>query len=600
MSNSIHFTSIRFGNNVVYDTNLTGLTNQTVVFQNTLGINTSYADNNYRLYVNGNTKVVGTVTASNLVYGSSNLQNIVVNQLDLQQSGDDYFIKAPSLAINARGFVATQKPIIQQQMNIHGTVVTSNLLFYGQNTIANSNIYSKPVQQSFYLSQATSNFTLSYTGDNSLTIIPQVFYNGFHLSYSNQASNDFEYSFQYDNPTNETTVSITLAFPANSNDIVDIFVSPNYPTNDDPALLFQYIKLGVWSSNQAVFTSNQVGIYTSPVAISPLHALTVPQIYTSQIVASNMTIYDIHPDHLVTSNIDNETTLTITSNLTLSTSNLILTGDLRLENANIEFSSNVILQAIYNQPISIMNVATNVNSFSNCVEDKLLVGSSLPLGIERVNVVGSISAQAFLKNALPYTIPSNWNTGAQTSNIYYSGNVGINTTASSSALHIQGNVSLSNTIPISELSTTQKVYSPIFVGMVGYFAGATPQPGWLVCNGNYVSSNVYSELYTAIQTNYGSLSNEFFKLPDLRGEFIRSYSDTRSIGSYQAAAIEQHSHDWNFQTQTLPINNTSNNTFVFIAGLTSNAVGNPLHSVTATETRPRNVALLPCIFANTI
>ena len=142
---------------------------------------------------------------------------------------------------------------------------------------------------------------------------------------------------------------------------------------------------------------------------------------------------------------------------------------------------------------------------------------------------------------------------------------------------------------------SSSISSPSLIGMVSYFAGTTPQPGWLECNGAYVSSNQYPLLYTYLQTSYGAFSNEFFKLPDLRGEFIRSSSPSQLPATSQTAALQAHNHSWEFATQSILLNSTvTSNTFAILAGSISNAVGTPQHAITSNETRPHNIALLPC------
>ena len=353
-SNSIHFAAIRFGNNVLFDTNLSTLSTPTVVFNNTIGVNTSTSAPSYIFSVDGNTKVLGTITASNLTYGSSNLNNITVNQLNLQQNGNAPFLRAPSLSFTHQGYIATNENTAYKHLNVHGTIIADNLEFLGPAPIENSNIYSKTTQQSFYISPTsppsdTSNFQLQIPGLNSnFSTPPQVFYNGFHLSYSNQASNDYRFTSTYSPAQDQTILTVTLNVPAKPADLIDIYVSPNYSTNDDPALLFQFIKFGPWDSNEFLYTYQSVGIATSLPQTNPLYALTSPQTYASNLVADTLTATDILPEHITTSNITNST-LTTALNLILtpsSTSNVTLTGNLTLP--SLSFSNVQMPTAPYN------------------------------------------------------------------------------------------------------------------------------------------------------------------------------------------------------------------------------------------------------------
>ncbi|MFP2280220.1 phage tail protein [Escherichia coli] len=67
--------------------------------------------------------------------------------------------------------------------------------------------------------------------------------------------------------------------------------------------------------------------------------------------------------------------------------------------------------------------------------------------------------------------------------------------------------------------------SALPVGVPVPWPSATPPTGWLKCNGAAFSAEEYPELAKAYPTN---------KLPDLRGEFIRSWDDGRGIDTGRA------------------------------------------------------------------
>ncbi|EHC4926334.1 phage tail protein, partial [Escherichia coli] len=58
------------------------------------------------------------------------------------------------------------------------------------------------------------------------------------------------------------------------------------------------------------------------------------------------------------------------------------------------------------------------------------------------------------------------------------------------------------------------------VGVPVPWPSATPPTGWLKCNGAAFSSEKYPNLAKVYPT---------LKLPDLRGEFIRGWDDSRGI-----------------------------------------------------------------------
>ena len=59
--------------------------------------------------------------------------------------------------------------------------------------------------------------------------------------------------------------------------------------------------------------------------------------------------------------------------------------------------------------------------------------------------------------------------------------------------------------------------SGIPAGNIGWFAGATPPDGWMVCNGAAVSRSAYAALFAVLGTTFGEGDGETtFALPDLR------------------------------------------------------------------------------------
>ena len=155
-------------------------------------------------------------------------------------------------------------------------------------------------------------------------------------------------------------------------------------------------------------------------------------------------------------------------------------------------------------------------------------------------------------------------------------------------------------------------------GTVTYFANATAPVGYLECNGQSVSTTVYPELFSAIGYLYGG-SGATFNVPDLRGEFLRSYDDGRGVdagrvlGSFQGGTVKGNTVALGYQVPGYPsecvysdanpnsITSTMDNPVsVGVNDYTFNC-SNWTGTNHTTEiwyngtTRPRNVALLPCI-----
>lgn len=136
-------------------------------------------------------------------------------------------------------------------------------------------------------------------------------------------------------------------------------------------------------------------------------------------------------------------------------------------------------------------------------------------------------------------------------------------------------------------------------GAVFYFAANAAPTGYLVCNGSTISRTTYAALFAVVGTTFGAGDGATtFKLPDLRGEFIRGWDNSRgvdsgrSFGSFQADELKSHTHNSQYDTRTPSgIDYSGANE---IAGLGTDRTY-PTTATGGSETRPRNIALLPCI-----
>ncbi len=134
-------------------------------------------------------------------------------------------------------------------------------------------------------------------------------------------------------------------------------------------------------------------------------------------------------------------------------------------------------------------------------------------------------------------------------------------------------------------------------GVINYFAMTSPPLGWLECNGAELGRAAYSNLFSIIGTAFGEGDgSNTFNLPDLRGEFIRGWDNDRGVdigrvfGSSQTDSFSSHRHY--LATLATSVNYALGSTMAFAysaaSGRYTDYVGGP-------ETRPRNLALLPCI-----
>ncbi len=67
------------------------------------------------------------------------------------------------------------------------------------------------------------------------------------------------------------------------------------------------------------------------------------------------------------------------------------------------------------------------------------------------------------------------------------------------------------------------------VGAIQAFSRTTAPLGWLACDGGLCSQSVFPDLYSIIGTMYGVGGGSTFRLPDLRGEFLRGWDNGRGI-----------------------------------------------------------------------
>jgi microcystin-dependent protein len=162
-----------------------------------------------------------------------------------------------------------------------------------------------------------------------------------------------------------------------------------------------------------------------------------------------------------------------------------------------------------------------------------------------------------------------------------------NTTANSALSTANSAVSTAN----SALTFAQAI-NP--VGAVIWVATSTAPNGFLKANGAAVSRTTYAALFAALGTQFGAGDgSSTFNVPDLRGEFIRGWDDSRGVdsgrtfGSFQADEFKSHFHAYAASRGSSDYGGSNAASGSPSAGTTSPAGG--------AETRPRNVALLACI-----
>lgn len=182
------------------------------------------------------------------------------------------------------------------------------------------------------------------------------------------------------------------------------------------------------------------------------------------------------------------------------------------------------------------------------------------------------------------------------------------------------------------------------IGTIIIFASPEPPKGFLVCDGAMVQKSDYPQLYNLIGTIFGE-DGDLFRLPDLRGRFVRGF-DKKNIrdsdhgfGEPQDDAFQGHSHKTDWKEKTVEHSGSHNHSFyvdkrdlkigigslitggilssrfkVFTTGNMTSNDGEHTHALpdiilgdvcsnkygrvkVATETRPKNISLNFCIKA---
>ena len=178
-----------------------------------------------------------------------------------------------------------------------------------------------------------------------------------------------------------------------------------------------------------------------------------------------------------------------------------------------------------------------------------------------------------------------------------------------------------NAATASKLQTTRFINGIAFdgtkdinvtpAGAVQYFAMPNPPTGWLVADGSTVARDQYKDLFAVIGTFYGAGDGKTtFNIPDLRGEFVRSWDAGRGIdknrifGSWQTGTPISHDDEALPEWFDVVAMSYSARSFgdEWVGQLPVAFTSQPYaYTVAAdrpqffTMTRPRNVALLCCI-----
>lgn len=101
------------------------------------------------------------------------------------------------------------------------------------------------------------------------------------------------------------------------------------------------------------------------------------------------------------------------------------------------------------------------------------------------------------------------------------------------------------------------------LGTILSFGGTTAPDGWELCHGQLLSRTEYADLFAVIGTNFGAGDGSTtFKLPDLRGEFLRGAGTNSHTNQGDGSTIGDHQDATEVPTFITRHNSANSNTFV--------------------------------------
>ena len=136
------------------------------------------------------------------------------------------------------------------------------------------------------------------------------------------------------------------------------------------------------------------------------------------------------------------------------------------------------------------------------------------------------------------------------------------------------------------------------VGSIAAYAGQVLPEGWLECNGATLSRVTYEELFEIIGTtfNTGGEANTHFRLPDLRGQFLRGWDNNRGLdagrvfGTSQTDLTKSHNHGTTESSHNHTLTENNHTHVVVDGGHTHKYVTTDMASVASNLLTPHGIS----------
>jgi microcystin-dependent protein len=302
------------------------------------------------------------------------------------------------------------------------------------------------------------------------------------------------------------------------------------------------------------------------------------------------------------SNLSTAGNLTVDGNTTLgntSTDTVTATGPVTLQN-NLTVTQTTQL-----------NGTTQINGALTTTGQVAFTGSTRDVSVDTATLTVAGTTAVTTASGTSITVNSA-NVGFSTSsNVAFSGNV------------LLGSNANARTVTYSRNATITEVLNNFLVvpGTIIAFGGNNVPAGYVACDGRTVATTgQYADLFAAIAYTWGG-TGATFKLPDLRGMFLRGTGNnatwktagggvpsTGAVGTYQIDMFAQHNHNI-LDNAGQPLSN--NPDFVNVYDTLGTGQGSSLGGTSSTgylyggkpytgnagqyESRPVNFAVLYCI-----